>query len=124
MRRHRVWLFDNFRATGDAFVIGDGIRTVNATGRNQVSYEDRDLHHGIFTCALLTAINGEAAGPDGLISVCGLPLNTTRQLMAKLSIGRSIHEPSESGEANGDMLVSASAATPRQTYCDIAPTQR
>jgi hypothetical protein len=41
----------------------NGARILNATGRNQFSYEDPRLQHGIFTCALLNAINGEAAMP-------------------------------------------------------------
>lgn len=45
-----------------------GLRVLYSTAPGKRSYEDDTLHHGIFTKFLIDGINGDAAGPDGLVT--------------------------------------------------------
>jgi uncharacterized caspase-like protein len=45
-----------------------GLRVLYSTSPGKRSYEDDVLRHGIFTKFLIDGINGEAAGPNGLVT--------------------------------------------------------
>ena len=45
-----------------------GLRVLYSTSPGKRSYEDDALRHGIFTTFLIDGINGEAAGPNGLVT--------------------------------------------------------
>ncbi|CUW39628.1 putative Wd40 repeat, subgroup [Magnetospirillum sp. XM-1] len=49
-----------------------GTHVLAATDRNQYALEIPELRHGVFTYALLAALGGKAARPDGLVTAKGL----------------------------------------------------
>jgi hypothetical protein len=95
------------------FAAAAGTRILFSTSAGNVSYEDNDLQHGLFTAALLDGLKGAAAGPDGLISFRDLTDYVADGVAAhSLKRGRA-QVPYEAGESSGDFLI-AKAYAPAQ----------
>jgi len=111
--------FDDFARLKDLSA-ASGIYVLNATAPNQYSYEYDSLQHGMFTCALLNGLEGDAVDlRDGAMSFADL-FNTIKQQMALLSLKlNQRQQPWESGESNGDMLISVVPPKGHDRACPV-----
>jgi len=84
----------------------EGTRVLYSTSPGQVSYENEDLHHGVFTYFLLKALEGSAAGSDGLVTFRDI-VDFVVDEVRTYSFGRGrLQIPKEAGESTGDFLIS------------------
>lgn len=84
-----------------------GLRVMYSTAPGEVSYEDEELQHGVFSYFLLDGLNGKAAKPDGLITFDDLYTYVTRQMKSYGISKRRVQTPYQSGESTGDFLLAA-----------------
>src|SRR5579883_2175247 len=81
-----------------------GLRVLYSTKPGTRSWEDDKLAHGVFTKFLIDGINGEAAGPDGLVTFFDLET----YVREKVKEFKPIQEPYEGPSlgAAGDFYIS------------------
>ena len=82
-----------------------GLRILNSTAPGQVSYEEPELKHGVFTYFLLEGIRGKAADGDGLITFNGLSTYTRKMMSDYTYAHNKFQVPYDSGEGSGDFLL-------------------
>ena len=70
-----------------ALVPSEGLYILTAAPSGETSFEVANVRHGAFTYALLDGLNGEAADPDGLVSVFSLASHATR-VVEKVTQGK------------------------------------
>jgi uncharacterized caspase-like protein len=80
-----------------------GLRVLYSTTPGKRSYEDDVLGHGIFTKFLIDGINGEAAGPDGLVTFRTLEDFVTLKVKEYKPIQQPYEGPSDG--AGGDFYI-------------------
>lgn len=85
----------------------EGLRVMYSTAPGEVSYEDEELQHGVFSYFLLDGLNGKAAKPDGLITFDDLFGYVTKQMKSYGIAKRRVQTPYQSGESTGDFLLAA-----------------
>ena len=79
-----------------------GLRILNSTAPGQVSYEEPELGHGVFTHFLVDGLRGNAADSDGLVTFNSLA-SYVRDKMSAYTLSRNRYQvPFSSGEATGD----------------------
>jgi hypothetical protein len=103
----------------DDLTDSEGLRVLYSTAPGQVSYEDDNLEHGIFSYFLLKGLQGEASGGnDGFITFEDLHSYVASQMRVyAVSKGHS-QKPYAHGENSGDFLI-AKRLTPA---LPVAPT--
>jgi serine/threonine protein kinase len=82
-----------------------GLRILNSTAPGQVSYEEPELKHGVFTYFLLEGVRGRAADGDGLITFNGLSAYTRKMMSDYTYAHNKFQVPYDSGEGSGDFLL-------------------
>jgi formylglycine-generating enzyme required for sulfatase activity len=97
----------------------EGMKILFSTKEGRVSYEDDKLQEGIFTYFLVKALNGEAAGPDGLVTFRDLADYVSDKMRAYTVERGQVQVPFEAGESSGDFLLAKVGSTPPAS---IAPT--
>ena len=111
-----------------AFQAAEGLRILNSTQLNKVSYESPELRHGVFTDFVLKGLEGQAAGQDGLITFFDLAAYVTNAVrdwsfdhhMSQIPFDKTGQE-----EATGDFLLAGpmpQAAAGLQTFLPSRPT--
>lgn len=87
-----------------------GTRLLLSTKAGKVSYEDEQLKQGLFSYYLVKGLQGDAAGPDGLVTFQDLATYVTLRVRSRsLEIGH-VQVPYEAGEASGDFLLARASA--------------
>jgi hypothetical protein len=82
-----------------------GTRLLLSTMAGKTSYEDDTLQQGMFSYFLVRGLNGEAAGPDGLVTFQDLATYVTQNVRARSVKAGHVQVPYEAGEASGDFLL-------------------
>jgi uncharacterized caspase-like protein len=82
-----------------------GLHILNAASQGQVSYEDDELGHGVFSYFLLEGLAGKAARSQGLVTVLSLAEHVGRSVRAWAQAHGSVQIPYEAGEAGGDFVI-------------------
>ncbi len=91
----------------------EGLRILNATAPNQVSYEDPKFGHGVFAHFLLEGLGGKATDPYGMITFRSLSDYVSREVRNySYPIGR-LQIPYEAGSGFGDFLVGGKLGPPQ-----------
>lgn len=90
---------------------GEGRLVIASAKPHQLSWEDRNLGHGIFTYHLLEALRGKAdADNDGYVSIVEVYKYLEREVPQSVRhIARAIQEPVLSGDMSRDIYLTASA---------------
>jgi len=96
----------------------EGLKIMFSTKEGRLSYEDDRLQQGIFTYFLVRALNGEAAGPDGLVTFRDMSDFVTEKMRAYTVERGQVQVPFEAGESSGDFLLAKSLkdASVRQPF--------
>lgn len=84
----------------------EGLRIMYSTAPGEVSYEDDDLQHGVFSYFLLDGLRGKAANPsDGLITFDDLLTYVNREMRSYGISKRRVQKPYQLGDSTGDFLL-------------------
>jgi len=86
----------------------EGLNILLSTSKNNVSYEDPRLQHGVFSYFLLKGLKGEAASKNGLLLFDHLA-NYVTQEVKNYTFGNfpKLQKPYRLGESSGQFLVGA-----------------
>jgi hypothetical protein len=90
----------------------EGLRVLFSTRAGRVSYENDELHQGLFTHFLVKGLQGEAAGADGLVTFRDLADYVTDSVRAYGVQHGQVQIPYEAGESSGDFLMARAMAAP------------
>jgi formylglycine-generating enzyme required for sulfatase activity len=97
-----------------------GLRIMNATSPHGTSYEYGDLGNGVFSHFLIKGLQGEAAGPDGLITFNDLRGYVTGEVVKYGEAHHNAQIPYEGGDAQGDFLITR-ATPPKEETRPLVP---
>lgn len=102
----------------------NGTRILLSTKAGRISYEDDKLQQGTFSYFLAKGLDGEAAGPDGLVTFQDLSFYVTQQVRAHSAQTGPLQVPYEAGEASGDFLLARTltATPPNGAPAGIGPS--
>jgi len=99
-----------------------GLRILNATAANQVSYEDPKLGHGVFTSKVLEGLDGKAADRFGLVTFNGLAEYVTGAVRDYSYATGHFQNPYETGDASGDFLLGGTLKRGQDANASPAPS--
>lgn len=84
----------------------EGLRILYSTAPGEVSYEDEDLQHGVFSYFMWLGLSGKAANPaDGMITFDDLREYVTREMRSYGIARRRVQKPYQLGDSTGDFLL-------------------
>ena len=105
----------------------EGVRILYSTAPGDVSYEDEDLQHGVFSYFVARGLDGAAArNADGLITFDDLRVYVTREVRAYGVSKRAVQTPYQLGDSAGDFLLgrllqSSAAGPPSGAATPVSP---
>ncbi len=104
--RNELTVKGNTRSLADSRVtMPDGVLALFSCGKRQVSWESKDLRHGVFFHFVLEGLRGKAGNGDGEITWASLTDYTTRQVtrnVGKLIGGGARQTPAVVGYHEGE----------------------
>lgn len=84
----------------------EGLRILYSTAPGEVSYEDDNLQHGVFSYFLIEGLQGKAANEkDGLITFDDLRQYLTKEMRSYGISRRRVQKPYQLGDSTGDFLL-------------------
>jgi len=91
----------------------EGLRILYSTAPGEVSYEDEDLQHGVFSYFMWLGLSGKAANSaDGMITFDDLRDYVTREMRSYGIAKRRVQKPYQLGDSTGDFLLAQTVNEP------------